>query len=62
MCNYGPHAIRVTLDTGAETNMIRSSLARDIQAPIKKSTQNAYQADGKSPLAVIGRNSHDLHT
>ena len=58
---YGPHAIRVTLDTGAETNMIRSSLARDIQAPIKKSTQNAYQADGKSPLAVIGE-THMIFT
>jgi hypothetical protein len=51
---YGPHAIQVTLDTGAETNMIRLALAKHMQAPIKKSTQIAYQADGKSALNVIG--------
>ena len=31
---YSPHDIQVTLDTGAETNMIRLALAKNIQAPI----------------------------
>ena len=34
--------------------MIRLTLAKNIEAPIKKSTQIAYQADGKSALNVIG--------
>ncbi|KAK2151113.1 hypothetical protein LSH36_375g03010 [Paralvinella palmiformis] len=42
---YGPDAIQVTLETGADTNMIRLALANNIQAPIKKSTQIAYQDD-----------------
>ena len=31
---YSSHDIQVTLDTGAETNMIRLALAKNIQAPI----------------------------
>ena len=34
--------------------MIISSVARSISAPIKKSSQQALQADGVTPLAVAG--------
>ena len=34
--------------------MIKSSLARSIGAPIMKSSQQALQADGLTPLAVVG--------
>ena len=37
--------------TGAETSMIKSSLARSIGAPIN---QSFHQADGVTPLAVAG--------
>ena len=34
--------------------MIKSSLARSIGAPITKSSQQALQADGLTPLAAVG--------
>lgn len=48
------HSMRITIDSGAETNMIRESVARHIGAKISKSSQLAFQADGHSPLTVIG--------
>ena len=51
---YRQHPLSIILDTGAETSMIRSSIARSIGAPIVKSTQHALQADGVTPLAVVG--------
>ena len=35
--------------------MIKSSLARSIGAPIIKSSQQALQADGLPPLAVVSK-------
>ena len=34
--------------------MIKASVARSIDAPIVKSSQQALQADGVTPLAVVG--------
>ena len=51
---YKYYPVQLTLDTGAETSMIKSSLARSIGAPITKSSQQALQADGLTPLAVVG--------
>ena len=51
---YMHHPLRLTLDNGAETSMIKSSVARSIGAPIKQSSQRALQADGVIPLAVAG--------
>ena len=51
---YKHYPIQLTLDTGAETSMIKSSLARSIGAPIMKSSQQALQADGLTSLAVVG--------
>ena len=66
---YRHHPICLTLDTGAETNMIRESVARSIGAKITKSSQLARQlADGVTPLNVVGetqlmlsRDNLDLH-
>ena len=43
---YRHHTVKVTLDSGAETNMIRESVARGIGANISRSSQVAVQADG----------------
>ena len=51
---YKHHPLRLTLDTGAETSMIKSSVARSIGAPISQSSQQALQADSMTPLAVAG--------
>ena len=51
---YKHYPIQLTFDTGAETSMIKSSLARSIGTPITKSSQQALQADGLTPLAVVG--------
>ena len=51
---YEHSPLAVTLDTGAETSMIKSSTAADIGCPIYPSSQVAFQADGKTPLNVLG--------
>ena len=51
---YRHHSLKLTLDTGAETSMIKASVARSIDAPIVKSSQQALQADGVTPLVVVG--------
>ena len=55
--SYSHHPLRLTIDTGAETNMMRASLARHIGAKVTKSSQTALQADGRTPLAVVGENN-----
>ena len=51
---YNHHALQVTLDTGAETNLIKAHVARHMGINIQRSTQIAMHADGKTPLMVIG--------
>ena len=51
---YNQHPLRLTIDTGAETNMIKASLAHYIGCPISKSSQLALQADGRTPLSIVG--------
>ena len=51
---YLHHPLRLTIDTGAETNMMRTSLAKYIGAKVTKSSQSAMQADGRTPLSVVG--------
>lgn len=45
----------MTLDTGAETNMIRESTAHQIGVFITTSSQVAIQANGKSLLSIKGK-------
>lgn len=51
---FNHHPLRLTIDTGAETNMMKASLATYIGAKISKSSQLALQADGFTPLSIIG--------
>ena len=48
------HPLHLTIDTGAETNMMRASLAWHICAKVTKSSQTTLRADGPTPLAVAG--------
>ena len=56
----GVNPLRVTLDTGAEVNLIHASVAAATDCPVSKSHQKAYQADGHSPLAVVGETTLSL--
>ena len=51
---YHHHSLKLTLDTGAETSMIKASITCSIAAPIAKTSQQALQADGVTPLVVVG--------
>ena len=51
---YQQYPVKVVIDSGAETNMIRESVARQIGIPISSSSQLALQADGHSSLEVVG--------
>ena len=51
---YGPHHVKLTLDTGATTNMVHSDFARRARLPILPASQMARQADGVTPLVVLG--------
>ncbi len=46
--------VHLTLDTGATTNMVSASFARSIGLPMKRASQVAHQADGVTPLKVVG--------
>ena len=65
---YKHHAVRVTIDSGATGNMIRASTAHALGCSVSPTSQSAHQADGSSPLEVVGetrltfsRDTHDFH-
>lgn len=41
--------VYLTIDAGAEFNMIRTAFAESISTPIRQTTQHALQADGMTP-------------
>jgi hypothetical protein len=47
-------SVTLTLDTGAEANMIKAPFARHMGMRIKNTNQTALQADGVTPLEVVG--------
>ena len=51
---YEHHPLHLTLDTGAETSMMKTSVATRIGATIMKTKQQALQADGFTRLSVVG--------
>ena len=57
---YNHHMLEIVLDTGAETNMIKAAVARYIGAKVKQSRQTALQADGRTPLHVVGETNISL--
>ena len=50
----GHQVVRVTVDSGATGNMIKTSTVQSIHGVINPSSQSAHQADGSSPLDVVG--------
>ena len=48
------YPVKITLDTGSEISMAKASVAQHIGTVIKKSNQSALQADGITPLAIVG--------
>lgn len=57
---YQNQPLKITIDSGAETNMIKERLARQIGISITKTSQQATQADGQSPLTIIGETRMNL--
>ena len=60
--------VRLTIDSGATGNMIRTSTAVLLNATIRSTSHSAHQADGSSPLTVVGetklyftRDDHELY-
>ena len=49
--------LKVVIDSGAKTNMIRVSVAKQLGASVQTSSQRALQADGQSSLIVTGETS-----
>jgi len=48
------HKVTLTFDSGAETSMLKQSIAERIGASIMPSSQSVLQADGCSPLDIKG--------
>ena len=51
---YCHNPVLITIDSWDTGNMIRLSTVQKLKVDICKSTQSAHQADGSSPLKVIG--------
>ena len=51
---YDNHTTHVTIDSGATSNMIRAFTAKRLGAHITESSRSAHQADGSSPLTIVG--------
>ena len=51
---HAHHPVRITSDSGATGNMIRHSLVTRLGGQLSPSSQSAHQADGCSPLKVVG--------
>ena len=54
------HTVRVTIDSGATSNMIRETIAKRLGATMRTSSQSAHQADGSLPLVVVGETNITL--
>ena len=51
---HSHHPVRIILNSGATGNMIRHSLVTRLGGQLSPSSQSAHQADGCSPLKVVG--------
>ncbi|KAI2646459.1 Type III pantothenate kinase [Labeo rohita] len=52
---HGQVPVRLTIDSGATVNMIRAAYAIKLGFRVSSSTQSARQANGSSPLKVVGK-------
>ena len=51
---YDHHPVRITIDSGATGNMIRHRTVQRLGCRVADSSQSVHQADGSSPLHVVG--------
>ena len=51
---HGHHVIRITVDSGATSNMMRQSTAKRLGSKIISSAHSVHQADGSSQLQFVG--------
>ena len=51
---YAHHPVRITIDSGATANMICHTIIQCLGYQVKPSSQSVHQADGSSPLHVVG--------
>ena len=57
-CAYNGKKVCITIDSGATSNMIKAEFVHHLGISVVPSTQLASQADGRTPLTVIG----EVHT
>ena len=57
---YHEHPVRLTLGTGATSNMVRASSAKLYGFRVTPASQMASQADGVTPMDVIGKVHYSL--
>ena len=57
---YDNHVLCITLDSGAEVNMIHASTATLLGIDIQKTNQKVLQADGSTPLEIVGETCFDV--
>ena len=51
---YSHYPVRITIDSGATGNMIRHTVVQRLGCHMTSSSQSVHQADGSSPLHVVG--------
>ena len=51
---YKHHSVRITIDSGGTANFIRRDVAVKLNVNIRKHSQYSHQADGSSPLKIVG--------
>ena len=63
---HNHHHARIIIDSGATCNLIHLSAIRRFRAKVTTSSQSAHQADGSSPMKVVGEArlffTRDTHT
>ena len=58
----GHHMVRLTIDSSATGDMTRRSTVVRLGCDIKRTSHSAHQADGSSPLTIIGETSRKNNT
>ena len=51
---HSHHPVRITIDSGTTAKMVRSALVQRLSCCMTPSSQSVHQADGSSPLNVVG--------
>ena len=57
-CKYNDYKVDITIDSGSTSNMIQARFTKKLGIKIHQSAHQAFQADGRTPLTVLG----EVHT